>query len=85
MVHDVILLQVPLPKLEELQKTIFSSEVLEFIAALHRNFDKKIELLYENRKRRAVEIKNDPFIDFKNSPERRDKSWKIAPLPIRLQ
>lgn len=85
MVHDVILLQVPLPKLEELQKTIFSSEVLEFIAALHRNFDEKIELLYENRKRRAVEIKNDPFIDFKNSPERRDKSWKIAPLPIRLQ
>lgn len=80
---NILLLQSPPPKFEDLQKTLFSNEVLEFLTALHTQFDVKIEHLFESRRRRAVEVLS--YVDFRRSSEREDKSWNIAPLPSRLQ
>ncbi|XP_075981956.1 malate synthase-like [Anticarsia gemmatalis] len=81
----VVLLQSPPPKFEEIQKTIFSDAALEFLSQLHINFDDKIEQLYKDRLQRTVATKVFSTLDFKKSSERKDKSWKIAPLPSRLQ
>ncbi|XP_023944882.1 uncharacterized protein LOC112050770 [Bicyclus anynana] len=80
----VLLLQSSPPKLEDVQKKIFNKGALEFLANLHRKFDLNIEQLYKNRVQRAVDMKS-CTLDFKLSSERLDKSWKIAPLPTRLQ
>lgn len=81
----VLLLQSSPPKLEDVQKKIFNKGALEFIAELHREFDLKIEQLFKKRVQRAVDIKSVSTLDFRSSPERVDKSWKVAPLPTRLQ
>lgn len=82
---NVILLQSPPPKLEEVQKTIFSKDAKNFIETLHKEFNEKIERLYRDRQQRLVANRSKVSLDFKVSPERNDKSWKIAPLPTRLQ
>ncbi|KAI8440981.1 hypothetical protein MSG28_009262 [Choristoneura fumiferana] len=82
---EVILLQSPPPKLEEVQKKIFSVGALEFLANLHKEFDEDIDQLYKNRRKRSVELHTSFKLDFKKSPERLDRSWTIAPLPFRLQ
>ncbi|CAH0397154.1 unnamed protein product [Chilo suppressalis] len=81
---NVILLQSPPPKLEEIQKTIFSKGANDFLESLHKKFSGNIEKLYTNRLRRSVEIKLKCTLTFGNSPERNDKAWSIAPLPSRL-
>lgn len=81
----VIILQSPPPKLEDVQKKVFSAGALEFLANLHKEFDEEINQLYENRQKRAVELQSSPKLDFRKSPERLDRSWTIAPLPLRLQ
>lgn len=82
---EVILLQSPPPKLEEVQKKIFSVGALEFLANLHKEFDEDIDQLYKNRRKRSVELQTSFKLEFKKSPERLDRSWTIAPLPSRLQ
>ncbi|OWR44155.1 Malate synthase [Danaus plexippus plexippus] len=80
----VLLLQSSPPKLQDVQKKIFSKDALNFIANLHREFDTRIDKLYNERLRRSA-IKSAEGLNFKVSPERNDKSWKVGPLPIRLQ
>lgn len=82
--ENILLLQSPPPKFEDIQKIIFTNDALEFVSSLHRAFDVKIEQLYDNRRRRAVALQKFSVLNFKQSPERNDKSWKIAPLPTRL-
>lgn len=82
---DIILLQSSPPKLEEVQKTVFDSAAKDFLVKLHREFENKIEQLYKNRFRRSVELQTLGTLDFKKSPQREDKNWKIASLPRRLQ
>lgn len=81
----VLLLQSSPAKLEDIQKRIFSKNALEFVANLHREFDTRIEDLYKNRLRRAINLKHDDTLNFKISSERNDLTWKVAPLPVRLQ
>ncbi|XP_049878397.1 malate synthase-like [Pectinophora gossypiella] len=81
---DIILLQSPPPKLEEVQKNIFSKAAKDFLVNLHREFDSKIDLLYKNRLKRLVDLQTRPTLEFKKSIERNDKTWNIAPLPTRL-
>ncbi|KAI5635257.1 malate synthase domain-containing protein [Phthorimaea operculella] len=81
---EVILLQSPPPKLEDVQKSIFNPAALEFLAKIHREFDSNIHQLYQNRLKRTVDLQSES-LEFKTSPERKDKTWKIAPLPTRLQ
>ncbi|KAJ0172668.1 hypothetical protein K1T71_011807 [Dendrolimus kikuchii] len=82
--ENILLLQSPPPKFEDIHKTIFTKGALEFVSTLHRNFDAKIEQLYDNRHRRTIDLQSLPVLKFKQSPERNDKSWKITPLPTRL-
>ncbi|XP_063831953.1 malate synthase-like [Ostrinia nubilalis] len=82
---NMILLQSPPPKLEEVQKTIFSKDARNFLELLHREFNDKIEKLYRDRQQRYVENRSKVSLEFKVSSERNDKSWSIAPLPTRLQ
>lgn len=82
---DIILLQSSPPKFEEVQKTVFNSSAQDFLVKLHRQFENKIEQLYKNRSRRSVELQTRGTLDFKKSPLRTDKNWKIASLPRRLQ
>ncbi|XP_034836388.1 uncharacterized protein [Maniola hyperantus] len=81
----ILLLQSSPPKFEDVQKKIFNKGALEFVAKLHREFDLKVEQLYKKRVQRAVDINTTLTLDFKLSSERLDKSWKVAPLPTRLQ
>lgn len=81
---NVLILQSPPPKLEDVQKKLFSKGAVEFLWKLHRKFSSEIDQLYQNRLARIVELQSGN-LNFKKSPERDDKSWKIGPLPIRLQ
>lgn len=81
----IILLQSPPPKLEEVQQNVFDNGTLDFLRNLHEKFDTQIEELYRKRLQRTVESKNKASLEFKQSPERSDKSWTIAELPSRLQ
>ncbi|CAK1542637.1 unnamed protein product [Leptosia nina] len=82
---NLVLLQSPPPKLEDVQKKIFDKGAKEFLTKLHRQFDNRIDGLFQTRLRRAVELQSNNALSFKTSPERSDKTWKIAPLPSRLQ
>lgn len=82
---DIILLQSPPPKLEEVQKAVFNSTAQHFLVKLHREFELKVEQLYKHRSRRSVELQTRGTLDFKKSSQREDKNWKIASLPRRLQ
>ncbi|XP_072945638.1 uncharacterized protein [Epargyreus clarus] len=81
---NVLILQSPPPKLEDVQKKLLSKGALEFLCKLHRQFSSEIDQLYQNRLARNVDLQTRK-LSFKTSPERDDKSWKIGPLPIRLQ
>lgn len=81
----VLFLQSAPPKFEDIQKTIFNNEAVDFISRLHNKFDKRIDQLYKDRLRRTVTTQELSTLDFKKSPERSDKSWRVAPLPSRLQ
>ncbi|CAH0719107.1 unnamed protein product, partial [Brenthis ino] len=81
----ILLLQSCPPKLEEIQKKIFCKGALEFIKNLHREFDSRIDQLYKNRLQLAVHLKHKDSLNFKVSAERSDITWKVAPLPVRLQ
>lgn len=81
----VLLLQSSPPKLEDIQKKIFNKGALEFLVNLHREFDCKVDQLYKNRLKTSVILKSGVSLNFKESPERKDLSWKVAPLPSRLQ
>lgn len=82
--YNVTILQSPPPKFEDIQKTIYCDKAVEFLSQLHSNFDKEIEQLYKDRLHRTVNTKFHSTLDFRKSTERTDKSWKIAPLPPRL-
>ncbi|KAL4713421.1 hypothetical protein ACJJTC_010406 [Scirpophaga incertulas] len=80
---NVVLLQSPTPKLE-VQSAIFTTDAVNFLEALHKKFHSKIEKLYRIRLQRTVELQTNCSLEFKRSPERRDKTWNVAPLPTRL-
>lgn len=82
---NVILLQSPPPKLEDIQRNIFKKEALQFISDLHYQFDTQIEALFKERLLRSLDAKSNANLEFKKSPERNDKTWTIAELPSRLQ
>lgn len=84
-IDEIIILQSPPPKFEDIQKEIFCKEANDFLYKLHNIFEKRIGELYNKRLQRKVELKTKDVIDFKQSPERSDKKWKISPLPTRLQ
>ncbi|XP_041969864.1 malate synthase, glyoxysomal-like [Aricia agestis] len=77
------LLQSPLPRLEEIQKKVFCKEATHFLWKLHTHFDSKIEQLTKTRLKTSVELQS--ALAFKETPEWKDKSWKVGPLPLRLQ
>ncbi|XP_045539511.1 malate synthase, glyoxysomal-like [Papilio machaon] len=81
---NITLLQSPPPKLVDVQKSVFSREALEFVSKLHRTFDFEIEKLYKGRFARNASIQTQNCLDFKISPERSDKTWKVGPIPSRL-
>lgn len=83
--NKVIFLQSAPPKFEDIQKTIFNDETIDLLYRLHKEFDVKIEQLFKDRLQRTVSIQALSTLDFKQSSERNDKTWKIAPLPSRLQ
>ncbi|CAH4034953.1 malate synthase-like [Pieris brassicae] len=82
---NVLLLQSPPPKLEDVQKKIFDEGAKAFLGKLHRQFDKEVDELFRTRLQRMVELNAKKVLTFKASPERIDRSWKIASLPSRLQ
>ncbi|VVC99695.1 unnamed protein product [Leptidea sinapis] len=81
--ESLVLLQSPAPKLEDIQRKIFSTESKDFLTKLHREFDKAIVELYNNRTRRRVELKS--FQNLRKCNIGNSDSWKISPLPSRLQ
>lgn len=81
----IVFLQSPPPKLVEVQKSVFSPGAIEFLAKLHKSFDYNIETLYRGRLERNVAFKTKVNLQFKKSFERSDKSWKVAPVPSRLE
>ncbi|XP_013171761.1 PREDICTED: malate synthase, glyoxysomal-like [Papilio xuthus] len=81
----IILLQSPPPKLVDVQKSVFCQDALEFVSKLHRTFDFEIEKLYKDRFARNAAIQTRNSLDFKISPERNDTTWKVGPIPSRLQ
>lgn len=83
---NIILLQPAPYKLEDVQKQIFSSEALKFLHDIVNVFDSDIDKLYSDRlEKKQFYHNNDKLPVFKLSPERADKSWRIAPLPNRLK
>ncbi|KPJ05321.1 Malate synthase, glyoxysomal [Papilio xuthus] len=82
---NIILLQSPPPKLVDVQKSVFCQDALEFVSKLHRTFDFEIEKLYKDRFARNAAIQTRNSLDFKISPERNDTTWKVGPIPSRLQ
>lgn len=83
--NKVIFLQSAPPKFDNIQKTIFNDEAVDFLYRLHKEFDVKIEQLFKERLQRTVSIQAVSTLNFKQSSERSDKTWKVAPLPSRLQ
>lgn len=82
---EIIILQSPPPKFEDIQKNIFCKEANEFLCNIHAEFESRIAELYNKRLQRKVEVKTTKIIEFKQSPERTDQEWKVSPLPARLQ
>lgn len=84
--NNVILLQPAPYKLEDVQKQIFSHEAQKFLIDIVNVFNKDVDKLYSDRlEKKQFYHNNDKLPVFKLSPERVDKSWKIAPLPTRLK
>jgi malate synthase len=67
-------------------KRILSAEALQFIAALHRKFNKRREQLLEQREVRQQAIDAGQLPGFLEETKLiRDSEWRIGPLPDRLQ
>lgn len=67
-------------------KRILSADALQFIATLHRTFNKRREQLLQQREVRQQAIDAGQLPDF--LPETRnirESEWRVAPLPDRLQ
>jgi malate synthase len=67
-------------------KKILSADALQFVATLHRKFNKRREHLLKLRELRQKEIEGGSMPDF--LPETtaiRDTEWRIAPIPECLQ
>ncbi len=67
-------------------KRILSAEALQFIATLHRKFNKRREQLLQMRDVRQQAIDAGQLPDFLEETRHiRESDWRIAPLPDRLQ
>lgn len=65
---------------------ILTTEALQFIASLHRQFDQRRKELLEERQNRQQRIDAGEKLDFlPETKEIRDGEWTIAPLPADLQ
>ena len=67
-------------------QNIFNIETKEFLSKLLTTFNDDVEKLYSDRKARKLHYdKSDDLPRFPDTECRRDKAWKIDPLPARLQ
>lgn len=82
---NVVILQSPPPKFEDIQKTLFSSDANEFLEKIHHEFQFRIDELYRRRLERKLQVRTSANIQFAQSAERDDQEWKVSPLPARLQ
>lgn len=72
--------------LTESQKNTLSPEALEFVAKLHRNFDKTRQELLAKREERQKEINEGKFPTFlAETKEIREGDWKAADIPADIQ
>ncbi|GLH01927.1 Malate synthase, glyoxysomal [Gryllus bimaculatus] len=85
--NDISIILEPCPVgLETAYNTLYSPDAIQFIAELVSTFDTRIEQLYWKRlTTKCTYQKLDQLPKFRNSPERHEKHWKVAPLPQRLQ
>jgi malate synthase len=70
----------------ERDETLFTAAACEFVAALHRTFDRTRRDLLRRRARRQAQLDRGETLDF--FPERssiRDGSWSVASVPPDLQ
>ena len=68
------------------QAEILSPEALEFLAALHREFNPRRLQLLEERKRRQAAIDQGEMPRFLTETKSiREQSWRVAPVPADLQ
>src|SRR5882762_9539742 len=66
--------------------TLFTREALEFLADLHRTFDRRRQDLLHLRGERQVRIDQGDLLDFlPDTASVREGSWKIGPLPEDLR
>lgn len=67
-------------------KKILSQDALQFIAVLHRQFNKRREQLLQQRETRQKAIDEGRLPDFLTETQNvRQSDWKVAPLPNCLQ
>jgi malate synthase len=68
-------------------KEILTPEALSFVALLHRNFEKRRKELLRNRVERQAQIDCGRLPSFlvETRKIRRDKSWRVGPIPSDLQ
>ncbi|MBX6396604.1 MAG: malate synthase A, partial [Alicyclobacillaceae bacterium] len=65
---------------------ILTPEALEFVASLHRNFDKTRKSLLKKREERQAEIDAGRMPDFlPETAHIREGDWTVAPIPADLQ
>jgi malate synthase len=70
----------------QLYKQIISQDALQFLATLHRQFNKRRLTLLENRQQRQKSIDQGKLPDFLSETRMvREGDWRIGPLPECLQ
>lgn len=70
----------------EITEEILTTEALQFIASLHRNFNERRLQLLEARQERQRALDNGATLDFLGeTADIRNGDWTIAPLPADLQ
>ena len=69
------------------QQEILTTEALNFVAKLHRQFDQSRKSLLQNRQDRQARILKGKTLEFlpDTANIREDLSWKVAPIPADLE
>lgn len=76
----------PPPNLQRAYQILFSKEALDFLAELVTTFKERVDELHWNRLNRKCQFNlNGKLPQFLSTKQRLDSSWKVQPVPLRLQ
>jgi len=68
------------------QREILTSEALEFVAALQREFGRRRDALLSTRRERQAKLDGGASLDFLPSTQHiRESDWRVSPVPADLQ